>query len=164
MSQLVVTDEGLIAAERADVFKAIIALMAGDTDWWSPHLFVRALGDKTPGVVGSRSEVRVPGRARFVARIDEVAAPALLRVTYVSGDFSGDGLWTFDAEPAGTRIRFRWQVVPTRWWMRWIASAVRRNHSRVMQLGFRALDSHLAQGRSASPASSLASRASSPSS
>jgi hypothetical protein len=96
MSQLDVIDEAVIGADCAVVFDAIVALMAGEASWWVPHLYVRALGEKQPAVVGRLSEVRVPGRARFVARIEEALAPTRLRVTYVSGDFRGDGLWTFE--------------------------------------------------------------------
>ena len=138
-----VTDEGLIRAERAAVFNAIADLMAGEDGWWTPHLRVRAVGEHARGKVGSLSEISVPGRARFIARIEEVQPPAQLRVAYISGDFSGAGLWTFDSEAGGTRISLRWQVTPTRWWMRWLAPVVQRNHSQVMQLGFRALDAHL---------------------
>ena len=138
-----VTDQGLIRAERAAVFNAIIDLMAGDDGWWTPHLRVRAVGEHVRGKVGSLSEISVPGRARFIARMEEVQPPSLLRVAYISGDFSGTGLWTFESEAEGTRISLRWQATPTRWWMRWLASKVQRNHSLVMQIGFRALDAHL---------------------
>jgi Polyketide cyclase / dehydrase and lipid transport len=149
MSQLDVIDEGLIGAERAAVYDAIVTLMAGQASWWAPHLYVSAVGELGSEVAGRLAEVRIPGRARFVARIEEAAPPARLRVSYISGDFRGQGLWTFDAAPGGTRIRLHWQVDPTRWWLRWLASTVQRNHSRVMQIGFRALDAHLSQARAA---------------
>jgi hypothetical protein len=149
MSQLDVIDEAVIGAECAVVFDAIVELMAGGASWWAPHLYVRLIGEKQPAIVGRLAEVRIPGRARFVARIEEAHAPSRLRVKYVSGHFLGDGLWTFEAVPGGTRIRFHWQVDPARWWLRWLASTVERNHSRVMQIGFRALNAHLAQARAA---------------
>jgi hypothetical protein len=149
MSQLDVTDEGLIGAPPAAVYHAIVTLMAGQASWWAPHLYVQAVGELGPEVTGRLAEVRIPGRARFVARIEEASPPARLRVSYVSGDFRGQGLWTFDAAPGGTRISLHWQVDPTRWWLRWLASTVERNHSRVMQIGFRALDAHLSQARAA---------------
>lgn len=149
MSQLDVTDEALIRAEPAVVFDAIVRLMAGESNWWAPHLYVHAVGERTPDIVGRLAEVSIPRRARFVARMEEAAPPARLRVTYISGDFRGQGLWTFEAAPGGTRIRLHWQVDPTRFWLRWIAPSVARNHSRVMQIGFRALDVHLSQARAA---------------
>ena len=143
MRNIDVTDEGVIRGAPRAAFDAILGLMAGRERWWSPHLKVRSVGERTPDHVGSLSEIRVPGRARFVARIEQVVAPSLLRVQYVSGDFRGAGVWSFDPEAEGTRIRFHWQVVPSRWWMRLLAPAVQRNHSSVMQLGFKALDAHL---------------------
>jgi hypothetical protein len=149
MSQLDVIDEALIRAEPAVVFDAIVALMAGETSWWAPHLYVRLVGEKTPEIVGRQAEISIPGRARFVARVDEAIAPSRMQVSYVSGDFRGQGLWTYESAPGGTLIRLHWQADPTRWWMRWLTAAITRNHSRVMQLGFRALDAHLAQARAA---------------
>lgn len=149
MSQLDVVDEGTIGAKRTRVFDAVVALMAGESSWWAPHLSVRAVGKPQRELVGRLAEIRVTHRARFVARIEEAQAPALLRVSYVSGDFRGQGLWTFADAPGGTRIRFHWQAVPERWWLRLFGAVVERNHSRVMQLGFRALDAHLAQARPA---------------
>ncbi|HVZ34937.1 MAG TPA: SRPBCC family protein [Polyangiaceae bacterium] len=150
MREIDVTDEALIHADPGAVFKAIIDLMAGDGSWWHPHLLVSPLGAPKPGQVGGLAEIRVPGRARFTARVEEVVAPAQLRVAYVSGTFRGTGRWSFDPEAAGTRIRFRWQVVPQHWWMRGlVAPLVQRNHSRVMHIGFKLLDAHLRAAASA---------------
>jgi hypothetical protein len=143
MGGIDVTDEGLIQAAPQAVFDAIMELMAGRGSWWAPHLFVRPTGAQTPEGVGSSSTIRVPRRARFVARIEEVVAPLRLRVSYVAGDFRGSGLWTFEAQGRATRIRFRWHVVPAHWWLRWLSGVVQRNHSKVMRLGFEALDRHL---------------------
>lgn len=149
MSQLDVIDEALIRAEPAVVFDAIVALMAGESSWWAPHLYVSLVGEKTPAIAGRHAEISIPGRARFIARIDEATSPSRMHVTYVSGDFRGEGLWTYESAPGGTLIRLHWQADPTRWWMRFLTSTIARNHSRVMQLGFRALDAHLSQARAA---------------
>lgn len=142
MASIDVTDAGLIRAAPERVCAEILRLMAGETRWWLPHLEVRGLS-QVAGVVGSTAEICVPGRARFIARIVELEAPRLLRVEYVEGDFLGVGLWRFDAVPEGTRISLRWQPLPTRWLLRVLSRVVVKNHSRVMQLGFAALDAHL---------------------
>lgn len=138
-----VTDTALIRAAPERVFAEILRLMAGEARWWQPHLEMRALGERVPGVVGSTSEICIPGRARFVARIVQLEAPHSLRVDYVEGDFRGTGLWRFEAVPEGTRISLRWQPLPTRWLLRVLSALVVKNHSRVMRLGFAALDAHL---------------------
>jgi uncharacterized protein YndB with AHSA1/START domain len=143
MGPIDVTDEGIVRAPPQAVFQAIVDLMAGRGSWWSPHLFVRPIGEHAADPVGGSSVIRVPRRARFVARIEEVVAPSRLRVRYVAGDFRGTGLWTFEPAEGSTRIAFHWQVVPAHWWLRWMGPLVQRNHSRVMHIGFEALDKHL---------------------
>ena len=149
MRRIDATDEAVIAARPAEVFQAIVDLMAGRSEWWSPHLFVRAVAGAPVSGVGSSSRIVIPRRARFVARIEEAVAPSRLQVRYVEGDFRGVGTWTFDAEGEATRIRFQWQVVPQRLLFRLFAPIVERSHRRVMRLGFAALDAHLraTQGR-----------------
>ncbi len=146
MAIIDVTDAALIRATPERVFEEILRLMAGEARWWLPHLEVRGLSERA-GLVGSTSEISIPGRARFVARIVQLEAPHLLRVEYVEGDFRGDGLWRFEAVPEGTRISLRWQPLPTRWLLRVLSRVVVKNHSRVMQLGFAALDAHLNSDR-----------------
>jgi len=142
MAAIDVTDSALIHAEPGVVFDEILRMMRGETRWWLPHLVVRSV-EQTKEVVGSRSEIIVPRRVRFVARIESLTAPSALAVEYVGGDFRGTGLWSFEPVPGGTRVSFRWRPAPTRRLLRFLAPIVRRNHSRVMQLGFCALDAHL---------------------
>jgi hypothetical protein len=148
MGAIDITDAALIHAVPQRVFEEIMRLMAGEAQWWLPHLVVRAAGERA-GHVGSLSEIIVPKRARFIARIEQLEEFSLLRVRYIDGDFRGDGLWRFEAVPEGTRISLRWQPMPTRWLARLLSPLVQRNHSRVMQLGFRALDVHLNSSKSA---------------
>ena len=143
MSLIDVTDEGLVGAPPEVVFQAVLEFMAGKSSWWTPHVVVRADEEAVPGQVGSRAELRIPRRARFSARIEQVEPPSLLRVSYPAGDFRGDGLWIFEPEGTATRVRFTWRVTPARWWLRAIAPLVQRIHSQVMTRGFAALDRHL---------------------
>jgi hypothetical protein len=143
MAAIDVTDEALIRAAPKQVFEELMRLMAGQAQWWLPHLEVRAVGELPAGKLGSLSEISIPGRARFIARIEEIQESSLLRVAYIEGDFHGTGIWRFEAVPEGTRISLRWQPLPTRWLLRFLSTIVKRNHSRVMQLGFSALDAHL---------------------
>ena len=110
MSKIDVTDEGIIKAPKKAVFNGIMSLMAGNESWWEPYLYARSVGDKKPGSVGGTAEIRIPRRARFIARIDKVEAPSRLWVSYIHGDFCGTGLWTFKSEGKATRVSFRWQV------------------------------------------------------
>jgi hypothetical protein len=145
MKEIDVTDEGIVHATSTVVFKAIVDLMAGRGSWWAPHLFVRPIGERTADGIGCASVIRVPRRARFVARIEEAVAPLRLRVSYIGGDFRGSGLWTFEQLERSTRVVFRWRVFPARFWLRWMSAVVERNHSRVMRIGFESLDRHLQQ-------------------
>lgn len=144
MATIDVTDAALIHADPSVVFDEILRTMQGGSHWWLPYLVVRPL-ERTADGVGSRSEIIIPHRTRFVARIERIESPSTLAVEYVDGDFRGTGLWHFEPVPGGTRVSFRWQPIPTRRLFRWFAPIVQRNHSRVMRLGFRALDAHLSE-------------------
>lgn len=63
----------------------------------------------------------------------------LLLVVEAAGDLVGMGRWELAAVPAGTRVRYTWQVFPHKTWMRWLAPLLAPlfawNHHAVMKDG-----------------------------
>lgn len=62
-----------------------------------------------------------------------------LLVVEASGDLAGMGRWELAAIPVGTRVRYVWQVLPHKAWMRWLAPLLAPlfawNHHAVMRDG-----------------------------
>lgn len=143
MGKIDVTDEAIINAPQNVVFNGIIDCYSGNAPWWEPHFYARYVGGNKPGSVGSTVELQVPHRARFIARIDKIEAPSNIWVSFIDGTFRGTGFWTFKSEGNATRVSLRWQpeIVPL--WMRGFSKIVQKNHSRVMHIGFAALDKYL---------------------
>jgi len=103
-------DEWDVAAPPQAVFDA---LADGRTypQWWRPvYLDVESEG---PAAVGAESRQHFKGRLPYHLHtrsvISELDAPR--RVTAdVDGDLRGRGTWTLTPTPAGTHVRFDWQV------------------------------------------------------
>jgi hypothetical protein len=72
----------------------------------------------------------------FTTRVAQ--KPQLLAVE-ASGDLIGMGRWEVSAIPVGTRVRYVWQVLPHKRWMRWLAPLLAPvfawNHHAVMRDG-----------------------------
>lgn len=69
----------------------------------------------------------------------QVAEKPYLIVLAANGDLRGIGRWELSPIPIGTRVRYVWQVVPARRWMRWSAALLAPlfawNHHAVMRRG-----------------------------
>ncbi len=70
-----------------------------------------------------------------------------LLVLEASGDLVGMGRWEIDAIPFGTRVRYVWQVLPHKAWMRrmapFLAPVFAWNHHAVMRDGAVGMARHL---------------------
>lgn len=88
---------------------------------------------------------------RRVLKLCEIEASA-------SGDVDGTGLWQIEADGAGTRVTYRWEVVLRKPWMRRLARLLRPlyawNHHAVMRAGAEGLARRLARPLLACEASS----------
>ncbi len=64
-----------------------------------------------------------------------------------TGELRGSGVWTFDADPGATRVRYDWNVETAKAWMNALAPmlepAFHWNHDQVMRLGGEGLARHL---------------------
>jgi uncharacterized protein YndB with AHSA1/START domain len=137
-----VTDEAIIEAPPARVFRALLDEYAGVTHWWT-QVESTPIGDVPFDQVGAKCRVTVRnhGAAHFTWKTIEVVENRLMRFEYVDGDIVGHGDLTLDPAGDGTRIAYRWRVRT-----RGLASiagpllGISRRHSEVIQAGFRALE------------------------
>ncbi len=80
----------------------------------------------------------LPYRLNFSTRITQIQAPFAIDGE-ASGDLSGWGRWRLFRTGGLTLVRYQWDVMPTKPWMRKVAPYTRPifewNHARVMRAG-----------------------------
>lgn len=146
MAKYDVLDEALLKHPANVVYNAILSENAGKTSWWMPYLQIKARNNNPPSQVGSLFDISSPKtRIKFTAKVVECIENRLIRLQYVSGDFTGEGTWEFQEENGGTRIKYRWQVSPASSLMKFLATFmnVPKRHSKTMRAGFKNLQRHL---------------------
>lgn len=121
--------------------------------WWRGVLSVDQLEPGDASGLGSYYRIvmrsALPYRLSFNVRTTRLVRPTIIEAAS-DGELRGTGLWTLSAEPAGTAIRYDWNVETTKRWMRALAPVARpvfaRNHDVIMQWGRAGLGERL-QGR-----------------
>lgn len=110
MAQFDKVDETVIAADPETVFQAVIDEGTARSNWWIPTLEV--VPGSGAGEPGTTFEIHIlrPRHLQFSARVEERVEGELIRLRYTGGDFVGEGWWTFEPAPGGTRVRYRWKV------------------------------------------------------
>ena len=80
----------------------------------------------------------LPYRLQFRMETTRVE-PMCLIEGKATGELEGFGCWRLTASAGGTRVRYDWEVVANKWWMRWLAPLARPafewNHDVVMEWG-----------------------------
>lgn len=120
----------------------VLSRVEGWPGWWPQ---VDSVVGIAPGDAHGRgARHRVLWSSGLVHALDltlttcEVEAPRLIR-GLAGGDLIGEGCWRLAAIPIGTRVRYAWNVRPTRAWMRATSRLLARlfawNHHRVMRAG-----------------------------
>jgi len=142
-----VTEEAIIHASPEAVYKAIIDIYDGKAGWWLPDFSSRICHGATSGNEGAVYEVTIHALypIRFMTKTVGTKKNEMISVDYVDGAFIGHGVWTFENIDGNTKISLRWRTNPGSLFMRMVAPfyPVAKNHSIVMQSGFRKLDQFL---------------------
>jgi hypothetical protein len=121
-------------------------------DWWPGVERVVELQpggeDGLGGVHRSTWKSALPYRLTFDSRVTRVERCAIYEVE-ATGQLQGHGLWTFSPDGAMTHVRYDWNVVTTKRWMRLLAPVARPlfrwNHDVIMRWGQGGLAVHLAR-------------------
>lgn len=149
MTKYDVTDTAIINANPKIVYKAVIDGYDGKTKWWMPHLSSKIRNGSSSDKVGSLFDVTIHGifPIKFTGKTVEVKNNEMIRVNYVEGSFSGEGLWKFEGSDGKTKLSFRWRTNPSGLLLRIVASfyPIEKSHSRVMRAGFDNLNKFLAR-------------------
>lgn len=144
MAKYDVTDEATINASPDVVYKALIDEIDGKTSWWMPHLSSKLREGDSCGKVGALLEMTVHGKrpVKLTTKAVEVKNNEMIRVSYVEGALSGEGLWKLEGIEGKTKLSYRWQTSPSGLLMRIMALflPIEKKHSDVMKAGFNNLN------------------------
>jgi uncharacterized protein YndB with AHSA1/START domain len=126
-------DEWHVAAPPDAVFRTIADARTYPV-WWRPvYLGVEADGEPTVGKQSLQHfKGRLPYHLHTRSRITRLEPPHVIAAD-VDGDLSGHGRWTLTETPAGTHVRFDWNVAADRRLLRVLSPvlrpALRWNHA-----------------------------------
>lgn len=114
--------------------------------WWPAELRLRVL-EVTPGLVGSRFEVR-PRGGSFVCEVEKVEPGREMLIRYAAGVHRGTGLWTLGLAEGGTLVRYAVDLEPQGWLVRLLSHLIDfgKVHSRAMERLFDGLEGHIRRG------------------
>jgi hypothetical protein len=121
-------------------------------DWWPGVEKVDEVEpggeDGLGGVHRSTWRSALPYRLTFDSRVARVERFGIYEVEAI-GQLQGHGLWTFSSAGAVTRVRYDWNVIATKWWMRFLTPVARPlfrwNHDVIMRWGQEGLAARLVQ-------------------
>ena len=119
-------------------------------NWWPGVEKVVAVqpggDDGLGGVHRSTWKSALPYRLTFDSRVVRVERFVIYEIE-ATGELQGHGLWTFSAAGAVTRVRYDWNVIANKWWMRFLAPVARPlfrwNHDVIMRWGREGLAAQL---------------------
>src|SRR4051812_18395221 len=96
--------------------------------WWSCVRSVDLLRPGDPDGFGARHRVvwttALPYRIAFETETVAIAPMRLIELR-ASGELDGRGTWLLEPRPEGCVARYRWQVCPSKAWMRIAAPLLR---------------------------------------
>jgi uncharacterized protein YndB with AHSA1/START domain len=122
---------------------AALANFASYPAWWPAELRLRVL-EVTPGLIGSRFEVR-PRGGSFVCEVERAVSGREMIVAYIGGVHRGKGTWTLEPVEGGTQVRYAVDLEPQGWLVRLLSNFLDfgKVHSRAMQKLFDGLEGHI---------------------
>ena len=111
-------------------------------DWWPG---VEQVDELKPGGEDGRGGIHrsiwrsaLPYRLTFDSTVTRLERFRIYEIE-ASGQLDGHGLWTFDTDGPVTRVRYDWNVVANKFWMRFLAPIARPlfrwNHDVIMRWG-----------------------------
>jgi hypothetical protein len=133
-------DDWYVPAPVEEVYD-IVGDMLRYPEWWGVFV-LEASGDDGPPRPGRRVSFVVRGflpyKVRWSATITEVERPHGFAMT-LSGDFDGNGRWTFISEGDGTRAELDWRPEVNKPLIRYLTPVLRplfaKNHDWAMDRG-----------------------------
>ena len=143
-------DEVIIDSAPIEVYKALLDEVSGVTHWWMPYMAFKLKGDIPIDQEGAVYEATISPTSRmnvkFSAKMTEIVEGKLIEEE-VSGSFIGTASWTFEQIDGKTKAKHQFNARTNGLIYSIFAPFVdyRKNHSEIMQKGFKALISYLSK-------------------
>jgi uncharacterized protein YndB with AHSA1/START domain len=148
MPRIDAIDEVIIDSPPMVVFKAILDEVAGVTHWWMPYMEFKLRGDIPIDREGAIYDATISPtsrmNAKFSAKMTKIVEGKLLEEE-VAGCFVGTASWTFEPTDGKTKAQHRFNARTNGILYSLFSPFVdyRKNHSDIMEKGFKALNSYL---------------------
>jgi len=111
MAKYAFVDEWFVPAEPQWVYD-LLSCPREYPAWWG-DVFLEGVGDPGPAAPGKRARLVTRGRLPYRLRWELVCAearPPNRLVSWITGDFGGEGIWTITRVEGGTRVVLEWTV------------------------------------------------------
>ena len=150
MPKIDVLDEAVIDSPPTVVYKAILDMYAGVTNWWMPYCESKLRGDIPVDREGAIFDVTINPTSRMNIkvsdRVTKIVEAKSIEVE-IAGDFVGTGEWTFEPTDGKTKVQLRWNGRTNRLLFSLVSPFVDfgKGHSDVIQKEFKALNSYLSK-------------------
>jgi uncharacterized protein YndB with AHSA1/START domain len=148
MPRIDAIDEVIIDSSPMEVYKALLDEVSGVTHWWMPYMAFKLKGDIPIDHEGAVYEATISPtsrmNAKFSAKMTKVVEGKLIEEE-VSGSFIGTASWTFEPIDGKTKAQHQFNARTNGIIYSIFSPFVnyRKNHSDIMQKGFKALNSYL---------------------
>ena len=149
MPKIDTTDEAIIDAPPNLVYKAILDVYSGVTNWWMPHLESQIRGNRKVLCWGEVCDIKGHshgGTTRFSAKVTKTEEDKLIELE-LTGDFEGIETWTFESIQGKTKAKLHYVGKTNRLLFSVLSPFVNmgNEHSKTIQVGLKACNQYLTQ-------------------
>jgi hypothetical protein len=150
MPKIDAINEAVIDAPPMVVYKALLNEVAGVTHWWMPYMEFKLRGNIPIDHEGAIYDATISPtsrmNAKFSAKLTKIVEGKLIEEE-VAGCFIGTASWTFESIDGKTKAQSRLNVRTNGLIYSIFSPFVdyKKNHSDIMEKGFKALNSYLSK-------------------
>jgi uncharacterized protein YndB with AHSA1/START domain len=148
MPRIDVISEAVIDSPPMEVYKALLNEVSGVTHWWMPDMAFKLRGEIPIDHEGAIYDATINPtsrmNAKFSAKLTKIVEAKLIEEE-VAGSFTGTASWAFEPTDGKTKVQVRFNVKTNGILLSLFSPFVDygKNHSDIMEKGFKALNSHL---------------------
>jgi hypothetical protein len=152
MPRIDAMNEAIIVGQPMEVYKALLNEVSGVTNWWMPYMAFKLKGDIPIDHEGAVYEATISPTSRmnvkFSAKMTKIVEGKLIEEE-VAGSFIGTASWTFEPKDGKTKTQHGFNARTNGVLYSLFSPFVdyKKNHSDIMEKGFKALNSHLSKSR-----------------
>jgi hypothetical protein len=152
MPRIDAVDEVIIDSSPMEVYKTLLDEVSGVTNWWMPYMAFKLKGEIPIDHEGAVYEATISPtsrmNAKFCAKMTKIVEGKLIEEE-VSGSFVGTASWKFEQIDGRTKAQHQFNARTNGILFSLFSPFVnyRKNHSDIMQKGFKALKSYMSKKR-----------------